>query len=205
MSTEKTPFRTDLGMDQNGYYCIKLGHTIYAVRENQVFTFVNGQYKAVPAEVLAEKSWIMRNINEVMLKKSYTAKFIGKTKTGYIIQVNGKDYIALCSFHPTMHLDKDYDPIWNGNLVFNWSDLLVLVDGVEQPADENDYLSAAFKSEFKRALNYQRKIDFNQHQKQRRKDLSEVIASEPWRYSKHEAREYKNKKHNTDAFGIEHK
>ena len=71
---------------------------------------------------------------------------------------------------------------------------MFLVDGVEQPADENGYLSAAFKSEFKRALNYQRKIDFNQYQKQRRKDLSEVIASEPWRYSKHEAREYKNKK-----------
>ena len=104
-----------------------------------------------------------------------------------------------------MHLDKDYDPIWNGNRVFNWSDLLVLVNGVEQPADENDYLSAAFKSEFKRALNYQRKTDFNQHQRQRRKDLSDVIASEPWRYSKHEAHEYKVKKYNIDAFGIEFK
>ena len=59
MSTEKTPFRTDLGMDQNGYYCIKLGHTVYAVREKQVFTVFNGNYKAVPAEVLAEKSWMI--------------------------------------------------------------------------------------------------------------------------------------------------
>lgn len=202
MSTEKTPFRTDLGMDQNGYYCIKLGHTVYAVREKQVFTVFNGNYKAVPAEVLAEKSWIMRNIDEV-IGQQFKAVVTGKTENGYIVQVNGKDYIALCSFHPTMHLDKDYDPIWNFNRIFNWSELLVLVDGVEQPADENDYLSAAFKSEFKRALNYQRKIDFNQYQKQRRQDLSEVIASEPWRYSKHEACEYKIKKHNTDAFGNE--
>lgn len=205
MTTQKTPFRTDMGVDESGYYCIKLGHTVYAVLNDQVFTSSNGQYKAVPAETLAEKVWIMRNINEVMRKKSYEAKFIGKTETGYIIQVNGKDYIAVCSFHPTMHLDKDYDPIWNGNHVFNWSDLLVLVNGVEQPADENDYLSAAFKSEFKRALNYQRKIDFNQHQRQRRKDLSDVIASEPWRYSKHEAHEYKAKNYNTDAFGVEFK
>ena len=85
MTTQKTPFRTDMGVDESGYYCIKLGNTVYAVLNDQVFTSSNGQYKAVPAETLAEKVWIMRNINEVMRKKSYEAKFIGKTETGYII------------------------------------------------------------------------------------------------------------------------
>lgn len=205
MSNPKTPFRTDMGMDASGYYCIKLGHTVYAVRDEQVFTFFNGQYKAVPAETLAEKVWIMRNINEVMRKKSYEAKFVGKTETGYIIQVNDKQYIAECGFFPTMHLDRDYDQALHGDRVFNWSDLRTVENGVEQPADEQAYLSAAFKSEFKRALNYQRKTDLNRFHDERKKKLKEALAPTPWRYSKHEAREYNVKKYNTDAFGIEFK
>lgn len=204
MSTEKTPFRTDIGMDQNGYYCIKLGHTIYAVRENQVFTVFNGQYKAVPAEVLAEKAWIMRNINEV-IGQEFKALVTGKTENGYIIQVNGKDYEAVCTFFPTMNLDKEYDQVLHGDRAFNWSDLCELDSGAQ--VEESLVLQAAFKREVKRALNYQRKTDLNRFWSNRKKEQKAALAATytPWAHSKHEAREYNNRKYNTDAFGIEFK
>ena len=204
MSTEKTPFRTDMGVDQNGYYCIKLGHTIYAVREKQVFTVFNGNYKAVPAEVLAEKSWIMRNIDEV-IGQQFKAVVTGKTENGYIVQVNGKDYEAVCTFFPTMNLDKEYDLILHGDRAFNWSDLCELDSGAQ--VEESLVLQAAFKREVKRALNYQRKTDLNRFLSDRKKKLKADLAAsyQPWKFSKHEAREYNNRKYNTDAFGNEFK
>ena len=204
MSTEKTPFRTDMGVDQNGYYCIKLGHTIYAVRDNQVFTFFNGQYQAVSAEVLAEKAWIMRNINEVM-GQQFKALVTGKTENGYIIQINGKDYEAVCTFFPTMNLDKEYDQVLHGDRIFKWSDLCELDSGAQ--VEESLVLNAAFKREFRRALNYQRKTDLNHFLRNRKRELKAALAAsyQPWKYSKHEAREYNNRKYNTDAFGNEFK
>lgn len=190
----KTPFRTVLGEDQNGYYLIKLGHTVYAVKDEQVFTVYNDKYKVVPVETLNEKLWIMRNINEVLKPKSpavINASYLYKNGSGYHIKLNDVIYVADVDTHYTEGLDKMFMGGARSTKHFGWHLLKKLVDGELQPVDVNEFTDPSIRRAFKGALNYQRKID-----------LMNGLA--PKWHSRHECLEYNNNKYNTDAFGNKH-
>lgn len=192
MSAQNKPFRTDLGIDKNGYYCIQMGHTVYAVLNAKVFTVRNEQYTAVTAEILADKAWIMRNINEVMAPENYKVSFMFKNSAGYHIRVNGIEYIADVSCDYTDNLDKEFFGGRSSTKSFYWLGSIKIVEG-GQPrlVTEAEISSSKFRRAFKAALNYQRSIDRN------------AQCGSVWR-SRHECLEYKNNRYNTDAFGKTH-
>ncbi len=158
MNAYTKPFREDLGLDDAGFHRIRMGNTVYSVKNNVIYTSENGQLTQVDQSILTAKPWIRRNVDEVLGKKEkFKARFAFKSRRGYVIEVNGVQYTARVSADPTSGLDSyvssPYAPI------FMFSSLLVNDNGVLRAVTENEVSNPEFQRVFKNCLNARRRID----------------------------------------------
>ena len=101
------PFRKDKGLDADGFHRILMGNTIYCVKDNVIYTLnAAGELSPVDEATLTEKSWIRRNVSEVLGKK-YSASFVRKARNGYVVDVNGTEYIIGVSAEFTKGFDRN--------------------------------------------------------------------------------------------------
>ena len=184
------PFREDRGLDANGYHHIFMAHETYCVKDNVIYKLTSaGELSRVDEATLSAKSWIRRNVNEVLGQNlKFKAHFAFKSRRGYVIDVNGVQYTARVSTDPTSGLDSyvssPYAPI------FMFSSLLVNDNGVLRAVTENEVSNPEFQRVFKACLNARRRSD----RVAQRHNLNR------WN-SRHECEQYKIAKHNTDASG----
>ena len=190
------PFREDLGLDNTGFHRIRMGNTVYCVKDNVIYTLnAAGELSLVDEDVLAAKSWIRRNVNEVLGLKKYSARFVCKARNGYVVDVNGTEYIIGVSAEFTKGFDRNvFD---RSAPSFFWSDVIEIKNCMQQRAPAEvvnapaEVVNApAFQTAVKSALNPQRAVD----------RAKKKHSMNRW-HSKHECREYRVKQHNTDAFG----
>lgn len=188
MNAYTKPFREDLGLDDAGFHRIRMANTVYSVKNNVIYTSENGQLTRVAQSILTAKPWIRRNVDEVLGKKEkFKARFVLKSRRGYVIEVNGVQYTARVSTEPTSGLDSyasAYAPM------FSFSNLLVNDKGVLRVVTESEVNHPEFQRVFKACLNARRRTD----RTAQRHNLNR------W-HSRHECEQYKLKKNNTDAFG----
>ena len=190
MNTHNKPFRKDLGLDDAGFHRIRMGNTVYCVKNNVIYILsADGRLTQVDESTLTAKSWIRRNVNEVLGQNlKFKAHFAFKSRRGYVIDVNGVQYTARVSTDPTSGLDSyvssPYAPI------FMFSSLLVNDNGVLRAVTENEVSNPEFQRVFKNCLNARRRID----------RTAQRHSLNRW-HSRHECEQYKLKKNNTDAFG----
>ena len=182
------PFREDLGLDSTGFHRIRMGNTVYCVKDNVIYTLnAAGELSRVAEATLTEKSWIRRNVNEVLGGK-YKASFVRKARNGYIVYVNGTEYIIGVSAEFTKGFDRNvFD---RSAPSFFWSDVIEIKNCMQQRAPAEVVNVLAFQTAVKSALNPQRAVD----------RAKKKHSMNRW-HSKHECREYRVKQHNTDAFG----
>jgi len=182
------PFRKDKGLDANGFHRILMGNTIYFVKADVIYTLnAAGELSPVDEATLTEKSWIRRNVNEVLGKK-YSASFVRKARNGYVVDVNGTEYIIGVSAEFTKGFDRN---VFDRSAPrFFWSDVMEIKNCMQQRAPAEVVNVLAFQTAVKAALNPQRDTD-------RAKKKHNMNR---W-HSRHECEQYKIKKHNTDAFG----
>lgn len=159
MNTHNKPFRKDLGLDDAGFHRIRIGNTVYCVKNNVIYILsADGRLTQVDESTLTAKSWIRRNVNEVLGQNlKFKAHFAFKSRRGYVIDVNGIQYTARVSTDPTSGLDSyvssPYAPI------FMFSSLLVNDNGVLRAVTENEVSHPEFQRVFKNCLNARRRID----------------------------------------------
>ena len=183
------PFREDLGPDNAGFHRIRMGNTVYCVKDNVIYTLnVAGELSRVDESTLTEKSWIRRNVNEVLGLKKYSARFARKARNGYVVDVNGTEYIIGVSAEFTKGFDRNvFD---RSAPSFFWSDVIEIKNCMQQRAPAEVVNVLAFQTAVKAALNPQRAID----------RAKKKHSMNRW-HSRHECEQYKIKRHNTDAFG----
>ncbi|AYA04602.1 hypothetical protein BEN74_18635 [Acinetobacter sp. WCHAc010034] len=183
------PFREDLGLDSTGFHRIRMGNTVYCVKDNMICTLnAAGELSRVDEATLTEKSWIRRNVNEVLGVKKYSASFVRKARSGYVVDVNDTEYIIGVSAEFTKGFDRNvFD--WSAPRFF-WSDVVEIKNCMQQRAPAEVVNVLAFQTAVKAALNSQRAID----------RAKKKHSMNRW-HSRHECEQYKIKKHNTDAFG----
>ncbi len=189
MNAYTKPFREDLGLDDAGFYRIRMGNTVYSVKNNVIYTLSeNGQLTQVDESILTAKPWIRRNVDEVLGQTlKFKAHFAFKSRRGYVIEVNGVQYTARVTTDPTSGLDSyasTYAPM------FSFSHLLVNDNGTLRAVTESEVSHPEFQRVFKACLNARRRSD----RVAQRHNLNR------WN-SRHECEQYKLKKNNTDAFG----
>ena len=188
MNAYTKPFREDFGLDDAGFHRIRMGNTVYSVKNNVIYTSENGQLTQVDESILTAKPWIRRNVDEVLGKKEkFKARFVFKSRRGYVIEVNDVQYTARVTTDPTSGLDSyasTYAPM------FSFSHLLVNDNGTLRAVTENEVSHPEFQRVFKACLNARRRSD----RVAQRHNLNR------WN-SRHECEQYKLKKNNTDAFG----
>lgn len=136
MNAYTKPFREDLGLDDAGFHRILMGKTVYSVKNNVIYTLSeNGQLTQVDESILTAKPWIRRNVDEVLGKKEkFKARFVFKSRRGYVIEVNGVQYTARAS-------------------TFSFSNLLVNDNGLLRAVTENEVSHPEFQRVFKACLN----------------------------------------------------
>ena len=188
MNAYTKPFREDFGLDDAGFHRIRMGNTVYSVKNNVIYTSENGQLTQVAQSILTAKPWIRRNVDEVLGQTlKFKAHFAFKSRRGYVIEVNGVQYTARVTTDPTSGLDSyasTYAPM------FSFSHLLVNDNGTLRAVTENEVSHPEFQRVFKACLNARRRSD----RVAQRHNLNR------WN-SRHECEQYKLKKNNTDAFG----
>lgn len=188
MNAYTKPFREDLGLDDAGFHRIRMGNTVYSVKNNAIYTSENGQLTQVAQSILTAKPWICRNVDEVLGQTlKFKAHFAFKSRRGYVIEVNGVQYTARVTTDPTSGLDSyasTYAPM------FSFSHLLVNDNGTLRAVTESEVSHPEFQRVFKACLNARRRSD----RVAQRHNLNR------WN-SRHECEQYKLKKNNTDAFG----
>lgn len=186
--TFKKPFREDLGPDNAGFHRIRMSNTIYCVKDNVIYTLnAAGKLSCVDEATLTEKSWIRRNVNEVLGGK-YKASFVRKARNGYVVDVNGTEYIINVSAEFTKGFDRNvFD---RSAPSFFWSDVIEIKNCMQQRAPAEVVNVLAFQTAVKAALNPQRAVD----------RAKKKHSMNRWN-SRHECEQYKIKRHNTDAFG----
>ena len=183
------PFREDLGPDNAGFHRIRMSSTVYCVKDNVIYTLnVAGELSRVDESTLTEKSWIRRNVNEVLGLKKYSARFVCKAHNGYVVDVNGTEYIIGVSAEFTKGFDRNVFDRAAPN--FFWSDVMEIKNCMQQRAPAEVVNVLAFQTAVKAALNPQRAID----------RAKKKHSMNRW-HSRHECEQYKIKRHNTDAFG----
>lgn len=188
------PFREDLGLDDAGFHRIRMGNTVYCVKHNEIFILnTAGELNRVDEATLSAKSWIRRNVNEVLGAQKITARFICRVSHGYKVDVNGSEYIIKVSADFSKGFDRN---VFEKNApCFFWLNGVVVVEnGMHKaaPADLVNYLP--FQTAVKSVLNPQRKLD----------RVTRHHSFTRWN-SRHECEQYKLKKHNTDASGTSFK
>jgi len=183
------PFREDLGLDNTGFHRIRMGNTVYCVKDNLIYTLnAAGELSRVDESTLAAKSWIRRNVNEVLGLKKYSARFVCKAHNGYVVDVNGVEYIIGVSAEFTKGFDRNvFD---RSAPSFFWQCVLEIKNYMQQRAPAEVVNALAFQTAVKAALNPQRAID----------RAKKKHSMNRW-HSRHECEQYKIKRHNTDAFG----
>ncbi|WP_374572614.1 hypothetical protein [Acinetobacter sp.] len=183
------PFREDLGPDNAGFHRIRMGNTVYCVKDNVIYTLnAAGELNLVDEATLAAKSWIRRNVNEVLGLKKYSARFVCKAHNGYVVDVNGTEYIIGVSAEFTKGFDRNvFD---RAAPRFFWSDVIEIKSCMQQRAPAEVVNALAFQTAVKSALNPQRAVD----------RAKKKHSMNRW-HSRHECEQYKIKRHNTDAFG----
>lgn len=182
------PFREDLGPDNAGFHRIRMGNTVYCAKDNMIYTLnAAGELNLVDEDTLTEKSWIRRNVNEVLGEK-YNASFVRKARNGYVVDVNGTEYIIGVSAEFTKGFDRNvFD---RAAPRFFWSDVIEIKSCMQQRAPAEVVNALAFQTAVKSALNPQRAVD----------RAKKKHSMNRW-HSRHECEQYKIKRHNTDAFG----
>lgn len=183
------PFREDLGLDSTGFHRIRMGNTVYCVKDNVIYTLnAAGELSRVDESTLAAKSWIRRNVNEVLGLKKYSARFVCKAHNGYVVDVNGTEYIIGVSAEFTKGFDRN---VFDRSAPrFFWSDVMEIKNCMQQRAPAEVVSVLAFQTAVKAVLNPQRDID----------RAKKKHSMNRW-HSRHECEQYKIKRHNTDAFG----
>ncbi len=184
------PFREDLGLDDAGFHRIRMGNTVYCVKNNEIYILnTAGELNRVDESTLSAKSWIRRNVNEVLGAQKITARFICRLSYGYKLDVNGTEYIIKVSADFSKGFDRN---VFEKNApVFSWLNCVVVIEnGMHKaaPADQVNYLP--FQTAVKSVLNPQRKLD----------RVTRHHSFTRWN-SRHECEQYKIAKHNTDASG----
>lgn len=150
--TFNKPFREDLGLDVAGFHRIRMGNTVYCVKDNVIYTLnTAGELNRVDEATLSAKSWIRRNVNEVLGAQKITARFVLKSRRGYVIEVNGVQYTASVSPDPTQGLDSYADSPYLP--FFRFSSLLVNENGSMRAVSENEVSDPEFQRVFKNCLN----------------------------------------------------
>ncbi|RKG33019.1 hypothetical protein [Acinetobacter tianfuensis] len=189
MNAYTKPFREDLGIDDAGFHRIRMGNTVYCVKDNLIYTLsADGQLTQVDESTLTAKSWIRRNVNEVLGFQKLTGRFIRKDRRGYVIDINGIQYLVPAGMDLTKNLDRN---VFGRNApVFYWSSMRQIKDGLLIPVAAEIVESLPFQTAVKSAVNPQRLIE-----RAKRKH-----NNNRW-HSRHECEQYKLKKNNTDAFG----
>lgn len=183
------PFRLDMGKDSEGFHRIRLGHTIYGSKDGVTYSLVRGQMVMVPKDVLEAKSWIQRNIKEVLGFRLFDARVVSVIDGEYHLVVNDTKYVASVSTDPTLNLDK-----WVAEMPgsqtnypkFLYTDLLVVENGARRHVKPDEVSDPAFQAAVKGALNYRRKLIKN----------AEING---FKYSRQEARAYKQRKFNSTS------
>lgn len=183
------PFRLDMGKDEDGYHRVRLGRTIYGAKDDHVYYLVRGEMTLVPFDVLKEKSWIQRNINEVLGVKPFDARVVSVLDDDYHLVVNGTRYIANVTTNPTLNLDK-----WVAEMPgsqthypeFLYTDLLIVENGVRRKVTPEEVSNPTFQAAVKGALNYRRKSIKN-------------AEMNGFRYSRNEARAHKQRRFNSTS------
>lgn len=184
------PFREDLGLDDAGFHRIRMGNTVYCIKNNVIYTLsADGQLTQVDESTLTAKSWIRRNVNEVLGAQKMTARFICRVRGGYKVDVNGTEYIINVSADYSKGFDRN---VFEKNApFFSWSSGVVEIKHAMRRAAPADLVnSLPFQTAVKSAVNPQRKLD----------RVTRHHSFTRWN-SRHECEQYKIAKHNTDAFG----
>lgn len=153
------PFREDLGLDVAGFHRIRMGNTVYCVKDNVIYTLNTAdELNRVDEATLSAKSWIRRNVNEVLNQKmKYKAHFVLKSRRGYVIEVNGVQYTAAVSSDPIRGLDSYADSPYLPS--FRFSSLLVNENGSMRAVSENEVSNPEFQRVFKNCLNACRRTE----------------------------------------------
>ncbi|RZG64347.1 hypothetical protein EXE25_16885 [Acinetobacter bouvetii] len=188
------PFREDLGLDAAGFHRIRMGNTVYCVKNNEIYILnTAGELNRVDEATLTAKSWIRRNVNEVLGAQKITARFICRLSHGYKVDVNGTEYIIKVSADFSKGFDRN---VFEKNApTFSWLNCVVVVEsGMHKAAPVDLVNSLPFQTAVKSVLNPQRKLD----------RVTRHHSFDQWR-SKRECRDYRNKQHNTDASGTSFK
>lgn len=184
------PFREDLGVDDLGYRRIRMGNTVYGAKDGQVFSLNNNAMHLVPADVLTAKSWIERNINEVLGIKSFPfkAKVTYVLGDEYHITVNNTRYIATgITTNPMVGLDSgviqsNYQ--YDRKPEFLFSDLKIINETGCRQVFPEEVNNKAFQAAVRSALNFRRKSEYRRN----------LFA---YQYSRSEARAHNLRKHNS--------
>lgn len=189
MNAYTKPFREDLGIDDAGFHRIRMGNTVYCVKDNVIYTLsADGQLTQVDESTLTAKSWIRRNVNEVLGFQKLTGRFIRKDRRGYVIDINGIQYLVPAGMDLTKNLDRN---VFERNApVFYWSSIRQIKDGLLIPVAAEIVELLPFQTAVKSAVNPQRHIE----------RANRKHNNSRW-HSRHECEQYKLKKNNTDAFG----
>ena len=184
------PFREDLGLDDAGFHRIRMGNTVYCVKDNVIYTLnTAGELNRVDEATLTAKSWIRRNVNEVLGSQKITARFICRVSHGYKVDVNGTEYIIKVSADFSKGFDRN---VFEKNApTFSWLNCVVVVEnGMHRAAPADLVNSLPFQTAVKSVVNPQRKLD----------RVTRHHSFTRWN-SRHECEQYKIAKHNTDASG----
>lgn len=195
-----TEFREDLGLDAEGYHRIRMGRTVYCVKENVIYT-VDGAgtlNRLEEAGLPKSKWWIRRNVNEVLglsqkaqpepKKEKLAARLVRKTSNSYVVAVGGAEYIVNISSDFTRNFDE-YVREANAPS-FSWLSVQTIKNGMKHNAPADVVSDPEFQKAVKAVVNPQRKLD----------RVTRHHSFTRW-HSKQECREYRAKQHNTDAFG----
>ena len=189
-NTFDKPFREDLGLDTAGLHRIRMGNTVYCVKDNVIYTLeTDGQLIKVDEATLSAKSWIRRNVNEVLGTQKITARFICRVSHGYKVDVNGTEYIIKVSADFSKGFDRN---VFEKNApIFSWLNCVVVVENGMYKAAPADLVNLLpFQTAVKSVLNPQRKLD----------RVTRHHSFTRWN-SRHECEQHKIAKHNTDASG----
>ena len=183
------PFREDLGLDDAGFHRIRMGNTVYCVKDNVIYTLnTAGELNRVDETTLSAKSWIRRNVNEVLGAQKITARFICRVSHGYKVDVNGTEYIIKVSADFSKGFDRN---VFEKNApIFSWSNVVEIKNDKHQAASADLVNSLPFQTAVKSVVNPQRKLD----------RVTRHHSFTRWN-SRHECEQYKIAKHNTDASG----
>jgi hypothetical protein len=184
------PFREDRGLDANGYHHIFMAHETYCVKDNVIYKLTaTGELNRVDEATLSAKSWIRRNVNEVLGAQKITARFICRLSHGYKVDVNGSEYIIKVSADFSKGFDRN---VFEKNApIFSWLNcVMVIENGMHKAAPADLVNSLPFQTAVKSVVNPQRKLD----------RVTRHHSFSRWN-SRHECEQYKIAKHNTDASG----